>query len=143
MSTDAGLEHDPVIRVPRGQRQILYLILTDRSADIRSRWIKYRSAAADFDRRAHRTQLERAVHHCFTACLEDDFSELERGEPVLHYSYRVCSERKGDNHIVAVFAGIYVARIARCVIKGRDSSAGHRLVAGVADATANAAVDRF
>src|SRR5437762_2552654 len=83
MSTDAGLEHDPVIRVPRGQRQILYLILTDRSADIRSRWIKYRSAAADFDRRAHRTQLERAVHHCFTACLEDDFTELERGEPVL------------------------------------------------------------
>src|SRR5437899_6853757 len=36
----------------------------------------------------------------FTACLEDDFSELEGGEPLLHYSYRVCSERKGDNHIV-------------------------------------------
>src|SRR5207249_11760102 len=106
MSTDAGLEHDPVIRVPRGQRQILYLIFTDRSADIRSRWIKYRRAADDFDRRAHRTQLERAIHHGFAACLENDFSELERGESVLHVSYRVCSERSGDNLYVVVFAGI-------------------------------------
>src|SRR5260370_32636277 len=106
MSTDTGLEHDPVIRVPRGQRQILHLIFTDRSADIRSRWIKYRRAAAYFNRRAHRAQLERTIHHGFTACLENDFSELERGEPILHYSDRVCSERKRDNHVVAVIAGI-------------------------------------
>src|SRR5438552_5832417 len=120
MSTDSGLKHDPVIRVPRGQRQTLYLILTNRSADIRSRWIKDGRAAADFNRRAHRAQLERAVYHGFAACLEDDFSELERGEPVLHYGYRVCSEGKRDNHIVAVFAGIDVAPIPRCIIKGRS-----------------------
>ena len=54
VSTDTGLKHDPVIRIPRGQWQILHLIFTDRSTDIRSRWIEDRRAAAYFNRRAHR-----------------------------------------------------------------------------------------
>jgi len=42
MSTDPGWNMIQLYGFPRGQRQILYFIFTDRSADIRSRWIKYR-----------------------------------------------------------------------------------------------------